>query len=153
MEVTWRNFDKIYDSMFEKVWQTCFLLTASVKAADDHCFRTFLVLGSAKNADYPDEPDAAPQILLHACGELARRWYAQKPRRRLTRRYLDKYPLTVPVTDEVLAFLHLSLNRRLTSVASSWGMSGDRLRHAVGLRLKLPKPAALPDLTGIEPDP
>lgn len=124
--IIWSNFAQTYDEMYEKVWQACFLFTGNEKVADDHCFRAFLVLGATKNAD--SDLENAACVLGHAAGELARRYWNKKPHRRLSRRFLEKHPMRFAVTDEVLGFLHLSLNRRILSVLSSWGISGDALR-------------------------
>ena len=150
-EMTWKSFEEDYERLFERVWQACFLLTGSVKAAEDHCFRAFLVLGAAKNAENVIESRTAEELLGHAVGELARRYYGKQPRRRLTRRFLMKHPLPVAVTDGMLSFMHLPLNTRIVSVLYDWGVAADRLYEAAGLRVLRPKAVPLPDMTDTLP--
>ena len=127
MAMEFQGFDDAYARYFPSVWRLCFLCTASLKAAEDLTFRTFLILGAAKNAEAAADDRKIAELLYGSAVSLIRQYYEKKMRHRTNRKRLEALPLPFPVTEELVSTLRLPLNRRLVLGLRSAGLEDARV--------------------------
>lgn len=125
-----------FDAYFEK-WSApagalCMLLVRHRADAQAVAFQSFLRLGGAKDADI-GEADAR-MLLFKSAVRLCDDYYLKRMHRRPSRKRLERQALPFPVTDALVALLHLPFKRQAALALHQFGFSVSEVAKILGVR-------------------
>ena len=126
------HFDAYFERWSAQIGALCMLLVQNRSDAQDVAFQTFLRLGGAKDHDIGE--DDARILLFKSAVRLCDDYYLKKLRRRPNRKRLERQALPFPVTDALVALLHLPFRRQAALALAQFGFSADEIAALLGVR-------------------
>lgn len=133
MELSYPSFWRLYDQWYEDLYRGCFLLLMEQKAAEEAVLRTFLRIGTEKEA-FPDRQTEERALLrwaVRGCED----FYYRKLRRMPKRAALAGAGLPFPVDDGLWALLQQPFEKKAAFYLIRYlGLSAEDAGKILGTR-------------------